>query len=279
MISLTAGATAFTLAYPFEFLKTKIILINEGLGIRQSKQHQGYNMVKIASDFVEKGYGSRSVYTGFVNSLTSRMMFLMGRNNMYKFLYDKAKPTKTSNDLTYAEKGTIAAFSSVIGVLISNGFTVNAVRQIGDLGRESKFFRPKESFLWFKGIFPNAIRVALINGVMMWPYNSMNEKLYVTFGDVSTNRIVAMMVAALWGTVISLPIDHIRTRLQYQSSIDKSVNRMNYRGMLDCIIKMSRNEGWKSYLAGFQACYIHMFFYTFATIYLCDIWIENIKKR
>ena len=193
-------------------------------------------------------------------------------------MYDKRKPTKISNDLLYAEKSMIAGLASFVGTVVSNGFSVRAVNQIGDLGRKEMYHRAHEKSSWFKGFGINAMRIALLNSLLIWPYNAANEMLYIVFGDVYTNRILATGFAAFIGTAATLPLDHIRARLQYQST-NSSINRMNYLSASDCFAKMMKHEGYMTFTAGFTASFMQMFVYTLSTIYLCDIWIENERRK
>lgn len=57
-ISLTSAAVATTVSHPFDFLKTKIQLYNEGIGIRGRGIDMGYNMYKVFTNFTERGYGT-----------------------------------------------------------------------------------------------------------------------------------------------------------------------------------------------------------------------------
>lgn len=62
-ISLFAGTISTVLTHPFEFLKTKIQVYNEGIGIRQKRTSMGYNMYRVFTDLHEAGYGTRSLFT------------------------------------------------------------------------------------------------------------------------------------------------------------------------------------------------------------------------
>ena len=63
-ISLTAGTVSTIISHPFEFLKTKIQVYNEGIGVRGKRLTAGYNMYKVFADLHSAGYGSRVLYTG-----------------------------------------------------------------------------------------------------------------------------------------------------------------------------------------------------------------------
>lgn len=277
-VSLSAGVLSTLISHPFEFLKMKTFLINEGIGITGRGFNMGYNPFTIYDNFLNRGYGSRVLYTGLSSALVSRVAFLFGRNNAYKLIYDQMKPHKKNNDLLYIEKGAISGVSSIVGSILSNYSMVKFVRQVGDIGRKPQFHRAAEPFRWNHGFLPYALRMFLLNTFLIWPYNSANEKLYVLCGDVISNRIFATLFAAGIGTLISVPIDAIRTRIQYMSSNPK-LNRMQYKNLFDCIVQMGKNEGMYTFLAGMKVAYVHMVVYTLSTIYLCDLFVDSLKSK
>ena len=135
-VSLGAAAISTSITHPLDFLKTKIQIYNEGIGIRGRGGSAGYNMYKIFTNFYERGYGSRVLYTGFKEHLMSRLSFLTVRNLVYKTVFDYKKPKKWTNDLLVYEKSLLSGVSSVFGVLASNSFECQFIRKVGDVGRK-----------------------------------------------------------------------------------------------------------------------------------------------
>lgn len=84
----------------------------------------------------------------------------------------------------------------------------------------------------------------------------------------------------------TFPIDTTKTRLQVQGQkIDRSHAEMKYRGMVDCIVKISKQEGFKSLYSGIwpavlrQATYGTIKFgtyYTMKTIALSNGWLVDV---
>lgn len=87
-----------------EFLKTKIQIRAEGIGIRQKSIYGGYNPFAVYSQLSQAGYTTSVLWSGFQAGYISRMGGLFVRNLVYKFIYDRVKPKKPTNDLTYDEK-------------------------------------------------------------------------------------------------------------------------------------------------------------------------------
>jgi len=49
--------------------------------------------------------------------------------------------------------------------------------------------------------------------LVIGPFDYLNEKMWITFGDTSFNKPISLLWAAFWGTAITLPFDAIKTRL------------------------------------------------------------------
>lgn len=53
----------------------------------------------------------------------------------------------------------------------------------------------------------------MLNASMTWPYDFINEWMWIHFGDLEVNRLCGIGAAAVVGTVATLPFDNIRTRM------------------------------------------------------------------
>ena len=63
-ISTFSAIISSIISQPFEFLKTKVQIYNEGIGIRGIRMNQGFNSSKIFQDLHMAGYGTKVLYTG-----------------------------------------------------------------------------------------------------------------------------------------------------------------------------------------------------------------------
>lgn len=77
----------------------------------------------------EVGEGLGGLYHGFQAHLYGRLSYLLIRNTLYKFIYDKVKPIKPSNDLTLKEKMILSGTVGGIAALITSPFELVSVRQ------------------------------------------------------------------------------------------------------------------------------------------------------
>jgi solute carrier family 25 (mitochondrial oxoglutarate transporter), member 11 len=65
----------------------------------------------------------------------------------------------------------------------------------------------------FKGSGINILKSIVMNVSLTGPFDFLNEKMWICFGDTDYNRPVALCWAALVASLATLPIDNIKTRL------------------------------------------------------------------
>lgn len=66
----------------------------------------------------------------------------------------------------------------------------------------------------FRGGLANIIRAVVLNVSLTGPYDYLNEKCWITFGEMPwVNNTLALLWATMWGTLIVTPFDNIKTRL------------------------------------------------------------------
>lgn len=114
---------------------------------------------------------------------------------------------------------------------------------------------------------------------MLWPYEVLKENCHNTFGDVWVNTPIALIAASFLTTVIALPVDAMKTRLQnvYQN---KELNRYAAyeRDTGRHITKIIQHEGLSTFYAGFFTYYARTFVFGLSTVYVCDKLTQVCKK-
>jgi len=289
--SVLVGAGATIITYPLDVVKTIIQQRAEGIGIRQYNFAGGYNPNKIFRELHESGIGLRGIYHGIDSALIGRSAYLLIRNGIYKLVYDRFKPAKPRNDLTIKEKGVIAGIAGGIAAFVTNPIDVVLTRQQVDHQLPPELRRNYSTFFdgykvvsqegagagLLRGVSANVLRAVALNVSLSFPYNDLNERMWVTFGDTFINRPIALVYAATVGTLVALPFDNIKTRMQIAFP-DPSKNRINYDNLRDVVKKIFVIEGPTGLLVGFYAFYAKTFIYALTTIYAMDV-ITNKWKR
>jgi len=137
------------------------------------------------------------------------------------------------------------------------------VRRIADVGRPSAFLRQEYGYNMFSGLKANLLRNMILNGIIIWPYDQIKERMWITFGETFLNVPIALAVASFVGSISTILFDNLKTRLQaaYQTP---ELNRLNYANTLDAFRKAYLHEGHYTFLAGFYPYYLRMYMYSIA---------------
>jgi len=289
---VSVGILATAMWQPLDMVKTRIQQRAEGIGIRQIGHYAGYNPNKIFREIHAQGLGMKGLYAGFDSAILARSSHLFARNLVYKVIYDRIKPRKPSNDLTGREKALLGAFAGAIGAIVSNPFEVALIRQQCDGALAVERRRNYASFFdaygrissaegglgLMKGVVPSILKAIMLNISISGPYNYFDEAMYNCFGDTHANRPIALFIASIFATGVTIPFDNLKTRLQYAFP-DPAQNRINYQGVIDCGRKVFLIEGWQSFYVGFYAFFARTFLYGLTTVFAMDCLNTRMKKK
>ena len=112
----------------------------------------------------------------------------------------------------------------------------------------------------YKGLAPNILRGMAMNVGMMACYDQAKEVVASLLNDPMTDgpslptRIGSSATAGFTAALFSLPFDLIKSRLMAQKP-DPMTGEMPYKGIVDCAVKIARNEGPLGFFSGFSAYY------------------------
>jgi solute carrier family 25 (mitochondrial oxoglutarate transporter), member 11 len=110
--------------------------------------------------------------------------------------------------------------------------------------------------LW-RGSSPTVARAMALNGVQLAGYTQAKQMLLTTpyFKDNTTTHFVASVISGFFATVVSIPIDITKTRLQTM----KIVNGVpQYTGALDVLSKTIKAEGVLALWKGFTPYFLKL---------------------
>jgi solute carrier family 25 oxoglutarate transporter 11 len=94
----------------------------------------------------------------------------------------------------------------------------------------------EEGALW-RGCVANGLKIAMLTSTITGLFDLSKENSYYFFGPHWINRIFATVVAALIGTLASMPFDMIRTRLHTMRPLP--TGQYPYNGTCDCLVKVT----------------------------------------
>lgn len=235
-----------------------------------------------------RGGGFSQFYNGFESALIGRLSYLFIRNSIYKVIYDATKPVKPSNDLTNREKMVIAGVSGGLAAWATTPLALINIRQILDSQVRPEWRRNYTSVSHgleklgenkWKGSYINVLRHVLLNISLTAPFDYFHEGLYLRFGDYGFVRPLAIFLAALVSSAVTLPFDNARTRIMNSHS-DPSRNRLNYTGILDIFAKSARYEKSRFALwAGFYSYFSSNLLYAYLTVGITSGTTTYLKRK
>ena len=106
----------------------------------------------------------------------------------------------------------------------------------------------------YKGLKMTLLGFLPYNALSFTFYSNMRDNKY--FEDLQYSQLLYGGIAGIGAVSITYPTDLIRRRLQLQG-FDKSVP--NYDGIIDCISKIVKTDGFAGLYRGLFACYIKVF--------------------
>lgn len=113
----------------------------------------------------------------------------------------------------------------------------------------------------YKGLAPNVLRGMSMNVGMMACYDQAKEIVGAMLNDpmvggkpTLATSIGASSAAGFTAALFSLPFDLIKSRLMAQKR-DPLTGEMPYRGVVDCAVKIFKQEGPLGFFSGFSAYY------------------------
>jgi hypothetical protein len=131
-----------------------------------------------------------------------------------------------------------------------------------------------------RGAGANALKLGMICSTMTNLYDWCKENSFYFFGAHWVNRLWATVVAALVGTLASMPFDMIRTRLHTMRPLPNGT--MPYANGLDCFAKIARyecNSKWMgnfgAFYAGGEAYFLRLTAICYLSQFLLDYYHEN----
>ena len=274
LIAGTAGTISILTLYPVETLKTRVQMKSEA-GV---KNISAFGTIKE----IMKGEGTKAFYAGLGAAVARQMLFASFRIGLFYNVTDYLKQSKKKTTLSLVETAGASLFAGGSAILTVMPFDVVFVRMQAEnslppaqrrgytslfngLSRIAKEEGVKA--LW-KGSMPAVARAMALNFGMLVPYEVCKSLLAPMLGYTNTNYIISSALAGFGASVCCLPFDNAKVKLQKQTAGPDG--KMPYKGLVDCMSKTFRKEGFFGYWSGFWPFYSFLFPQTVVILLLND---------
>ncbi|KAI9588546.1 hypothetical protein GQX74_004391 [Glossina fuscipes] len=261
-----AGACSALLVQPMELVKNRLQMSGAG-GIAKDYRNTW--------DVVRKVYKYEGVlrfYNGLGASIVRQLMYTTTRLGIYQYYFDTYKRANgcVPSMLTCAGYGLIAGAA---GALVGTPADVVLVRTVTDgnmpphlrrnyknifdalirIGREEGL-----AGLW-SGCLPTTARAMVVNMCQLASYSQLKNYLQkrYTLNEGLFLHACTGFVSGLITTIVSMPLDMAKTRLQTMER-PAHFHERQYKHSLDVIMQVIRTEGFMALWKGFSPYFLRL---------------------
>ena len=239
-------------------IKVQIQAYSEKIG-----NSQKISSLRFIKRMLSNGYGLKQFYKGLDAAFIHQMTYTATRMGMYRSMFHSYKVKNGSVPLQI--KTGLGLFSGFFGGLIGSPADLVMVRMQLDLtlpeSQRRKYRHSLEAFrriiyeegilkLW-RGSNIVILRAMILNSCLLGPFDEIKERLIALYGEkyLNQSRLVSSIIASLFCTIATLPLDNIKTKIQRMSP--DSNGFMPYKGIAHCFRVTIRHEGFKRLWVGF----------------------------
>ena len=267
-----AGALATCVIQPIDLVKVRIQIAAEGT----SK-----NPIGIATHII-RNEGFTSLYRGLDAAIVRQLTYTTTRLGVFRWTSTQLKKDGEKS-LPFYKKAFAGLFAGAIGAFVGTPADLALVRMQADstLPIEQKrnykgVFDATRSIvrtegvsgLW-KGSLPTVVRAMALNMGMLATFDQAKEVLSAgPLGEGWTSTLTASAISGFGASVMSLPFDFVKTRIQKQRPDANGM--VQYKSTLDCFIKVAAKEGPLAFYSGFPTYYARIAPHAMLVLLLVD---------
>lgn len=263
-----SGMIATTCVQPIDMIKVRLQLAGEG--VRTGPKPSPLSVTK---DIMAQGK-VLDLYTGLSAGLLRQAVYTTARLGFFDTFQNilSARAEKKGTSISFAERGAAGLAAGGLAAMIGNPADLALIRM------QSDGLKPADKRANYRSVFDALKRIAGTEGVgALWAgaYPTIIRAMALNFGQLtffaeskaqlknrapslseSSRTLGASLIAGFFASFFSLPFDFIKTRLQKQSK--GADGRYPYNGLLDCVRKVVRDEGWLRFYRGFGTYYVRI---------------------
>ncbi|XP_076679522.1 mitochondrial 2-oxoglutarate/malate carrier protein [Andrena cerasifolii] len=256
LIGGTSGMAATCFVQPLDLIKNRMQLS----GTRTS------TLTVVSS--ILKNEGVLAFYSGLSAGLLRQGTYTTTRLGIYTWLFELA--SKDSQP-SFLMKALIGSAAGSVGAFVGTPAEVALIRMTAD-GRLPlaerrnyknvfnalvRIVREEGVLALWRGTLPTMGRAMVVNAAQLASYSQTKEVLLNTgyFQENITLHFVSSMISGLVTTIASMPVDIAKTRIQNMKIVD---GKPEFKGAIDVIIRVCRNEGLFSLWKGFFPYYARL---------------------
>jgi solute carrier family 25 (mitochondrial oxoglutarate transporter), member 11 len=262
LIGGVSGMFATTVIQPIDFVKVQIQVRSE-MG---SKELSPFKISK--SIYKETGKIS-TFYKGLDSALLRQILYTSTRLGLFYNIKDYIVKQKGKQP-SMLENTCASLFAGAVGSFVGNPADLALVRMQSDnnlpvnerrnyknvVDALVRTVREEGVLTLWRGSFPTIARAMAMNFSLLVPFEETKKLLTPYISSAQSRAIVASLIAGGCASVLSLPFDNVKTKLQ---KMNKGADgSLPYKGLLDCFLKTAKKEGAARLWVGLNTYYVRI---------------------
>lgn len=262
LIGGASGMFATTIIQPIDFIKVQI-------QVRSEMKNKNLSPISIAKEVYKETGTLKTFYKGLDSALLRQAVYTSTRLGLFYNIKDKITK-KTGKQPTVIANASASLFSGAVGSFVGNPADLALVRMQSDnnLSVEDrrnyknvfdallKTVKEEGIFTLWRGSFPTVCRAMAMNFSLLVPFEETKKLLTPYVENQRLRTIYSSLVAGMCATVLALPFDNVKTKLQKMKKGPDGTYA--YNGVFDCFKKTVANEGTYKLWVGINTFYIRV---------------------
>lgn len=264
------GATC--VVQPLDLIKNRMQL----MGADGGKKMTSFSVIRL----LIKTEGALALYTGLSAGLLRQASYTTVRMGLFNSLVERFAVDGKASFIVQLSSGLAAGAAgafcgtpaevALIRMTADGRLPLEQRRNYANVFNALARIVREEGFraLW-TGCSPTIARSMLVNMCQLTSYSQAKQRLVATgyFHEGILLHFCASMISGLITTAASMPVDIAKTRLQNMKTID---GKPEYRGTIDVLGKVIKNEGFFCLWRGFTPYYARLGPHTVLTFVILE---------
>ena len=276
-----AGALATCVIQPIDMVKVRIQLAGESAG--------GVKNPFVIATQIIKADGFSSLYRGLDAAIVRQLTYTTTRLGVFRWSSNQLKKPDEKT-LPFHKKAIAGLFAGAVGAFVGTPADLALVRMQADstlpLSQRRNYkgvFDAVKSIVNTEGLYglwrgstPTVTRAMALNMGMLATFDQAKEILNAKIGAGYTATLSASALSGLGASIMSLPFDFVKTRIQKQRPDANGL--LPYKNSLDCALKVVAREGPMAFYSGFPTYYVRIAPHAMLVLLLVDAMDLKVKS-
>lgn len=255
-----------------DMVKVRLQLLGEGSSAKAVTPLQAARMV-----VAEGGFGS--LYNGISAAWLRQASYATLRLGFFdRFLeFFRLRAQRQGREVTFRERAAASLGGGGLAAAMANPAEVGLIRMQSDgmkppaeranyrsvVDALTRIAKSEGVFALWQGSYPTIIRAMATNFGQLAFFSESKAQLkkYTSLSD-RNRTFAASTIAGFFAAFFSLPFDFLKTRLQRGGGA--------YKGVVDCAVKVTREEGLLRFYRGFGTYFVRIAPHTVITLIVAD---------